>query len=65
MFHKSSGLVLDVVVEDGNPADSARCVAMLKRHIEHYGSAPLRVAFDGGYASRANLKEAKALGNAA
>ena len=57
-----SGLVLDVVVEDGNPADSARCLPMLQRHIEHYGSAPSRVAFDGGYASRANLNDAKALG---
>lgn len=57
-----SGLVLDVVVEDGNPADSARCLPMLKRHIEHYGAAPSRAAFDGGYASRENLKQAKALG---
>ena len=57
-----SGLVLDVVVEDGNPADSARCLPMLGRHIEHYGVAPSRAAFDGGYASRANLKQAKALG---
>ena len=56
------GLVLDAVVEDGNPADSSRCLPMLKRHIEHYGSAPSRAAFDGGYASRANLKKARALG---
>ena len=26
-----SGLVLDAVVEDGNPADSARCLPMLRR----------------------------------
>ena len=63
-----SGLVFDVVVEDGNPADSARppavgrCLPMLGRHIEHYGVAPSRAAFDGGYASRENLKAAKALG---
>ena len=57
-----SGLVLDVVMEDGNPADSARCLPMLKRHITHYGAAPSRAAFDGGYASRANLDDAKALG---
>ena len=57
-----SGLALDVVVEDGNPADSARCLPMLERHVEHYGVPPSRAAFDGGYASRANLKEAKALG---
>ncbi len=57
-----SGLALDVVVEAGNPADSARCLPMLERHIEHYGAVPSRVAFDGGYASRANLKDAKELG---
>ena len=57
-----TGLVLDVVVEDGNPADSARCLPMLERHVEQYGAPPSRAAFDGGYASRENLKEAKALG---
>ena len=35
---------------------------MLERHVRHYGSAPERAAFDGGYASRENLKDAKALG---
>ena len=57
-----SGLVLDVVVEQGNPADSARCLPMLQRHVEHYGAAPSRAAFDGGYASRKNLTEGKQLG---
>lgn len=57
-----SGLVLDVVVEEGNPADSARCLPMLQRHVEHYGAAPSRAAFDGGYASRENLAEGKQLG---
>ena len=56
------GLALDAVVEDGNPADSARCLPMLARHVEHYGAAPTHAAFDGGYASRENLKAAKALG---
>ena len=57
-----SGLVLDAVVEDGNPADSARCLPMLKRHVERYGEPPSRAAFDGGYASKGNLEAAKALG---
>ncbi len=47
-----SGLVLDVVIEDGNPADTERFIPMLDRHIEHYGKAPRQVAADGGYASR-------------
>jgi len=57
-----SGLVLDVVVEDGNPADSARCLPMLERHAARWGAAPTHAAFDGGYASRENLKAAKELG---
>ena len=57
-----SALVLDVVVEDGNPADSTRCLPMLKRHVETYGEPPQRVAFDGGYASRENLDDAEEAG---
>ena len=57
-----SGLVLDAVVETGNPPDSTRCLAMLERHMEHYGAAPSHAAFDGGYASRDNLARARALG---
>ena len=57
-----SGLALDAVIEDGNPADSARCLPMLQRHVTHYGTAPTHAAFDGGYTSRDNLDAAKALG---
>ena len=57
-----SALVLDVVVEDGNPADSERCLPMLERHVKTYGEPPQRAAFDGGYASRENLEDAKKLG---
>ncbi len=56
-----SGLVLDVVIEQGNPADSDKCIPMLQRHIEHYGKAPRQMAADGGYASSDNLTDAKAL----
>ena len=58
----ASGLVLDAMIESGNPADSARCLPMIERHAEIYGSMPKQVAFDGGYASKANLAAAKALG---
>ena len=54
--------MLDVVVEAGNRADSMRCLPMLRRHAEFYGEPPQRAAFDGGYASRENLAEAKTLG---
>ena len=57
-----SGLILDLVIEAGNPADSERLLPMLERHIAFYGEAPRQAAADGGYASRANLSGAKARG---
>jgi len=57
-----SGLILDVVVEAGNPADAERFLPMLERHIALYGTPPRQTAGDGGFASLDNLKQAKALG---
>jgi IS5 family transposase len=33
-------LILDLVIEAGNPADSERLLPMLERHIAFYGQAP-------------------------
>jgi IS5 family transposase len=49
-----SGLILDLVIEAGNPADSARLLPMLERHSQ--------AVADGSYASRSNLRQAKAHG---
>ena len=57
-----SGLILDVVVETGNPADAERFLPMLDRHIARAGAPPRQTAADGGYASRANLTAAKTRG---
>jgi IS5 family transposase len=57
-----SGLILDVVVETGNPADAERFLPMLERHIASHGQPPRQIAGDGGYASTANVTQAKALG---
>lgn len=57
-----SGMILDVVVEEGNPADAARFMPMLERHVAFYKQPPRQSAADGGYASRDNLIQAKALG---
>jgi IS5 family transposase len=57
-----SGLILDLVIEAGNPADRERLLPMLERHIGLYGKAPRQAAADGGYASRDNLAQAKACG---
>jgi IS5 family transposase len=57
-----SGLILDLVIEAGNPADAERFLPMLDRHIARCGAPPRQMAADGGYASRDNLDKAKARG---
>ncbi len=57
-----SGLILDLVIETGNPADTHRLLPMLDRHIKNYAAVPRQLAVDGGYASKANLDAAKARG---
>jgi IS5 family transposase len=57
-----SGLILDLVIETGNPADAERFLPMLDRHIARCGTPPRQLAADGGYASRDNLQQAKARG---
>lgn len=57
-----SGIVTDVVVEDGNPADSTLAVRMIERQRELYGKVPRQASFDGGFATRDNLVNIKKLG---
>ena len=54
-----SGMVLDVVIETGNPADSDQFIPMVDRHIKNYGKAPRQVAADCGYVSKENLETAR------
>ena len=57
-----SGLIFDCAVVKGNPADSSWSTTMLKRHKKTFRSAPRQAAFDGGFASKDNLAQAKSLG---
>jgi IS5 family transposase len=57
-----SGLVTDLVVEEGNPADSTLATRTIERLKALFGKAPRQASFDGGFASRANLADIKALG---
>ena len=57
-----SSLVLDCVIEEGNPADSTLIERTLERHIDLFGEAPRQAAFDGGFASKENIETAKTLG---
>ena len=57
-----SGLILDCLIERGNPADSELFIPMLDRQKHLYGKAPLQTAADGGFASLDNLSRAKLMG---
>jgi len=57
-----SGLILDWVVEDGNPADSTLFLRMLDRQNDLYGRYPSQAAADGALASKDNLASAKERG---
>jgi IS5 family transposase len=54
-----SNLITDCLILDGNPADTELTDQMLDRHQEIYGHYPLKVALDGGFASKKNLESAK------
>jgi len=55
----ASNLIVDCVITSGNPADSNLTQEMLDRQKILYGRYPLKVALDGGFASKENLKKAK------
>jgi IS5 family transposase len=57
----ASNLIVDCLITDGNPADSTLTETMLNRQNEIYGRYPLKVALDGGFASRDNLNTAKSM----
>ncbi len=55
----ASNLILDCWILEGNPADSDLTVPMLDRQKDIYGRYPLKASFDGGFASKDNLKKVK------
>lgn len=57
----ASNLIVDCFITDGNPADSTLTETMLNRQNEIYGRYPLKVALDGGFASKDNLNAAKGM----
>ena len=58
----ASGLIVDCVVERGNPVDKDKAVKLAKRAVSVLGTKPKQIVFDGGFSSRNNLGEIKSLG---
>jgi len=58
----ATALVTDIVVEQGNPADSTMAARSIERHKKLFGAPPKQASFDGGFATRQNLSSIKALG---
>jgi IS5 family transposase len=57
-----SGLILDMLMERGNPNDATRAIPMLERHCHVLGKAPEQAAFDAGFTSTGNIENARKLG---
>jgi IS5 family transposase len=55
----SSNLILDCLIEKGNPADSDRFKQLLDRQKNYYNRLPRQTTADGGFASKDNLAYAK------
>ena len=55
----ASNLILDCLILEGNPADTDLVEQMLDRQEQIFGRYPLKVALDGGFASKENLLKAK------
>ncbi len=58
----ASGLLTDLVIEEGNPSDATIATKMIERQKDIYGKVPRQAAFDGGFASKDNLANIKSLG---
>jgi IS5 family transposase len=58
----ASGLVLDLAVQRGNPADSTLARTMVARVASVLGKTPKQVTFDGGFSSKANVQAIKQMG---
>ena len=58
----ASGMIIDMLLERGNPADATRALPMLERHRSIMGGVPEQAAFDAGFTSTANVKAAGELG---
>jgi transposase, IS5 family len=57
-----TGMILDCVMERGNPNDTVLFPILIERQERVYGRPPRQVSADGGFASQENLQKAKGMG---
>ena len=57
-----SGLVVDCMIEEGNPSDAERFEKILSRFENRYHFMPQKMSLDGCFASKDNVKIAKQAG---
>lgn len=57
-----SGLITDLQIFRGNPADVTMPATVIERHVEIFGHPPRQTAMDGGFASGENLDTLKGMG---
>ncbi len=57
-----SGLILNIDIHDGNPADATLVKAVIEKHEEFYGAVPESAVFDGCYSSNDNREFANKVG---
>ena len=57
-----SGMVLDVIVHDGNPSDSKVVSESLENHLNYYAKPPEEMVYDGCYYSLENANYLKEKG---
>jgi IS5 family transposase len=58
----TSGMIIDLLLERGNPADATHAVTMLERQRRVMGRVAEQAVFDAGFTSTANVQAAMALG---
>lgn len=58
----ASNLITDCLILEGNPCDSTLAIEMMERHADMFGECAEHAAFDGGFASKANLDKLKEQG---
>ena len=51
-----SGLLLDLIIHDGNPSDATVVPEVIENHKSFYKESPETMVFDGCYGSRSNNK---------